>query len=178
MAYKSNISRDNYSRHPFVPLSLAHFFTNTTTKMADLGKRKRRDSDELTTERIMRTPGLQSQPESQQSDATLNFEPSDADEILRSVLDTLPPVHQWSGATIKSLRSAVSEKDPKAEWQDESEWTRRVINAILASNEGWNWQRLKTCSNADYFSLPIYVSHKFNSCTVPCHCPDSGFHIK
>ena len=111
----------------------------------------------------MAGPGLPSQ--SQISNLTLQpagegVKSSEADEYFKSVLASLPPLQQWLGVTIESLRLAVREKFPQAEWHEESEWTRRLINAILALHEGWNWQRLKTCSNADYFSLPTHVSHK------------------
>jgi len=154
---------NKYSGHSFVLSPLAYLFQDTTTKMADLGKRKGHDSRNPRKKRKL-TLGSQSQSESQQSDLTLkpageDFKLSEADEIFNSILATLPPVHQWSSAAIKSLRSAVNENYPKAKWQEESEWTRRVLNTILASNEGWNWQRLKICSNEDYFSLPTHVSH-------------------
>jgi hypothetical protein len=126
-------------------------------------KRKADESDDAELEARAKKAGPHTE-ESQSSDSTLksegeDVETSDADSIFESVLATLPPLELWSSATIEELRSAISEKDPKAEWQEESEWTRRVINAILAPNQGSNWQRLKTCSNADYFSLPIHVSH-------------------
>ncbi|KAM0806657.1 hypothetical protein AB5N19_06994 [Seiridium cardinale] len=90
-------------------------------------------------------------------------EESRAAEDLRSVLATLPPVQQWSSATIESLESAVNSRDDAAEWLEESAWTRRVVNIILASEEGWDWQRLKTCPNADYFSLPTHTISLLNA---------------
>lgn len=101
----------------------------------------------------MAEPGFP--PESQLSNLTLA---SGVDESFKHDLTALPPVQQWSDATIESIRSIVSAKYPGSEWQEESEWTRRLINVILASREGWNWQRLKTCSNTEYFSLPPHVS--------------------
>jgi len=131
--------------------------------MDDSGKRKADENDDAEFEGRAKKP--RPLEESQSSDSTLksegeDVETSDADSIFESVLATLPPFEQWSSATIEELRSAVNGKDPKAEWQEESEWTRRVVDAILASNEGWDWQRLKTCLNVDYFSLPIHVSDK------------------
>ena len=129
--------------------------------MADSEKRKLDETEDAEPE----TQAKKARPleESQSSDSTLKseggeVEQSDSDAIFESVLATLPPPEQWSSATIEELRSAVKEKDPHAEWEEDSEWTRRAINAILASNEGWDWQRLKICSNADYFSLPLHVS--------------------
>ena len=101
----------------------------------------------------MAEPGFP--PGSQLSSLTLA---SGVDESFKHDLAALPPVQQWSDATIESIRSIVSAKYPGSEWQEESEWTRRLINVILASHEGWNWQRLKTCSNTEYFSLPTHVS--------------------
>ena len=103
----------------------------------------------------MAEPGFP--PESQLSNLTLA---SGVDETFKHNLAALPPVEQWSEATIESIRSTVSAKYPASEWQEESEWTQRLINVILTSHEGWNWQRLKTCSNTDYFSLPSHVSSK------------------
>jgi hypothetical protein len=101
----------------------------------------------------MAEPGFP--PESQLSNLTLA---SGVDESFKHDLTALLPVQQWSDATIESIRSIVSAKYPGSEWQEESEWIRRLINVILASREGWNWQRLKTCSNTEYFSLPPHVS--------------------
>ena len=131
--------------------------------MADSGDRKRK-LQESNLEIESRTAKRGTLSGSQQSDSTLkpageDVESSETDEIFKSVLATLPPIQQWSSATIESLRFAVNEKYPKSEWQEESEWTRKAINAILESNEGWDWQRLKICLNADYFSLPTHVSH-------------------
>lgn len=81
-------------------------------------------------------------------------------ENLRSVLATHPPIQQWSRATVEGLKSAVNSQHAEAEWHEESIWTRNLINAVLALNEGWNWQRLRTCSNTDYFSLPTHASHQ------------------
>jgi len=160
--------------------------------MAESGKRKAPEPDASELEARTKKPGLL--PESQPSDSTLksageDVEPSEADGTFKSALATLPPFQQWSSETIERLMSAVNEKYPEAEWQEESEWTRRLINAVLASNESWNWQRLKTCSNADYFSLPIHVSHKhiiirllqcynIDSISISYHCSHSGFHTQ
>lgn len=131
--------------------------------MADSGDRKRKlpESNSDIEERTAKRGTL---PDSQQPDSLLDpagedVESSENSEIFESVLATLPSIQLWTSETIKSLRSAVKEKSPKSEWQEESEWTRRAINAILKSNEGWNWQRLKTCSDEGYFSLPTNVSH-------------------
>jgi len=82
----------------------------------------------------------------------------EADQILQLILTTLPPIEQWSSATVESLRSAICENTSEAVFQNESEWTRRLINVILRPNEGWTSQKLKTCSNAEYFSLSTHVS--------------------
>ena len=153
---------------------LAHRFPATTITMDDSEKRKLDDvsDDEGLEARAKKPRPLE---ESQSSESTLksdgeDVESGDPDSIFESILATLPPLDQWSSATIEELRGAVNGRDPKAEWQEESEWTRRVINAILSSNEGWDWQRLKTCLNADYFSLPIQVSaHRLNSVLLHCH---------
>ena len=146
------------SLHIFLNLS-----RNTISRMADSGDRKRK-LQEPNSEVKERPAKRGTLPESQQSESMLKpggdvFEPCENNEIFKSVLATLPPIQQWSSDTIESLRFAVKEKSSKSEWQGESEWTRRAIDAILESNEGWNWQRLKTCSNEDYFSLPTYVSY-------------------
>ncbi|KAN0108028.1 hypothetical protein V8E51_007770 [Hyaloscypha variabilis] len=169
------------------PLHLAHRSQYTTIKMDHSRKRKADESDDAELEARAKKAGPHAE-ESQSSDSTLksegeDVETSDADSIFESVLATLPPLEQWSSATIEELRSAISEKDPKAEWQEESEWTRRVINAILAPNQGSNWQRLKTCSNADYFSLPIHTITLLNALlhancldAVKARCKLHGFH--
>ncbi|KAK9419983.1 hypothetical protein SUNI508_06989 [Seiridium unicorne] len=90
-------------------------------------------------------------------------EESRAAENLRSVLGTLPPVQQWSSATIQSLKSPVNSRDDRTEWLEEPAWTRRVVNIILASEEGWDWRRLKICPNADYFSLPTHTISLLNA---------------
>lgn len=106
----------------------------------------------------MAEPGFP--PGSQLSSLTLA---SGVDESFKHDLAVLPPVQQWSDATIESIRSIVSAKYPGSEWQEESEWTRRLINVILASHEGWNWQRLKTSSNTEYFSLPTHTIALLNA---------------
>jgi hypothetical protein len=66
----------------------------------------------------MAEPGFP--PESQLSNLTLA---SGVNESFKDDLATLPPVQQWSDATIESVRSIVSAKYPGSEWQEESEWT-------------------------------------------------------
>jgi hypothetical protein len=110
-------------------------------------------------------------PELQQSDATTSAtltsedSSSEGDEgELASILATFPPVEEWSDATIESLKEAVNARDPEAEWEDEgqvqSDETVEVIDAILAPHEGWDRERLRSCSNAEYFSLPTHVSRR------------------
>ena len=133
--------------------------------MADSGKSTQKESSESWVEAGIAKPAPLS--ESQQPDSTLESagedESSRDDEIFKSVLAMLPPVQQWCRATIETLIFDVNGRHPTAEWEGESEWTRRLINAILASKKGWDWHRLKTCSNTDYFSLSTHVSHKINS---------------
>ncbi|KAI1376596.1 hypothetical protein F4677DRAFT_419024 [Hypoxylon crocopeplum] len=126
--------------------------------MADLGERKREELSNLETE--AGRAQSESVSESQQFDSTLR---SGEAEVLRSILATLPPTQQWSSATIENLKSTVRDRHSGAEWHEQSDLTRGVINAILASNEGWNWQRLKTCSNGDYFSLPTQTIKILNA---------------
>ncbi|CAM1500374.1 Fc.00g095360.m01.CDS01 [Cosmosporella sp. VM-42] len=76
---------------------------------------------------------------------------------FQSIINALAPIQSWSSSTVSSLKAAVNGKYPEAAWHEESEWTERAINAILSINQGWNWQRLKRCSNAEYFSLPIHT---------------------
>ncbi|RDW62454.1 hypothetical protein BP6252_11887 [Coleophoma cylindrospora] len=109
-------------------------------------------------------------------------ESNEATEVLKFVLDALPPIQHWSSSTIERLKAAISEKDRTAEWQEEGKWTRRVINVILARNEGWDWQRLKACSNADYFSLPTHtiallnaIFYANNHDTVNARCEAGDF---
>ena len=77
---------------------------------------------------------------------------------FQSIIDALPPIQSWSNSTVSSLKAAVNDKYPEAVWHEESEWTERAIDAILSTNQGWNWKKLKRCSNAEYFSLPTHVS--------------------
>ncbi|KAK7431840.1 hypothetical protein QQZ08_001458 [Neonectria magnoliae] len=90
---------------------------------------------------------------------------------FQSIVDALAPIQSWSSSTVSALKAAVNDKYPEAVWHDESKWTKRAINAILSTNQGWNWLRLKRCSNAEYFSLPIrtiallndlFYSHAFD----------------
>ncbi|KPM46326.1 hypothetical protein AK830_g29 [Neonectria ditissima] len=54
---------------------------------------------------------------------------------FQSFIDTLPPVQSWSSSTISSLKAAVNNKYPEAPWNEESEWTRKTIDAILSTNQ-------------------------------------------
>ncbi|KAF7521070.1 hypothetical protein G7054_g12565 [Neopestalotiopsis clavispora] len=82
---------------------------------------------------------------------------SAVEEDFRSALAILPPVQQWSSATIETLKSSIHSRHADVQWREDSLWTRRLIDAILAPEEGWNWQRLKTCSTAQYFSRPLHT---------------------
>lgn len=138
--------------------------------MENSGKRKLDESNysEIREEKVAKQRTLGEKAQSSLSESS-KLKPKEedvgsdeAEKIIKYILVTLPPIHQWSSATIRKLKFAVNQKCPKAKWQDESAWTRRVIDAILESNEGWNWQRLKTCSNDDFFSLPTYVSQIYS----------------
>lgn len=95
------------------------------------------------------------QPKRQQSDGQ---DESDIADIFSSALAAFPAVQRWSSETIEGLKSAINARHAGAEWHEESVWTHMLINTILSSEDGWNWQRLKTCSNATYFTLPTHVS--------------------
>ncbi|KAK7425102.1 hypothetical protein QQX98_000016 [Neonectria punicea] len=76
---------------------------------------------------------------------------------FQSIVDALPPIQSWSSSTISSLKATVNDKFPEADWDADSKWTKRAINAILSTNQGWTWLRLKRCSNAEYFSLSTHT---------------------
>lgn len=94
------------------------------------------------------------QPKRQQSDGQ---DESDIADIFSSALAAFPAVQRWSSETIEGLKSAINARHAGAEWHEESVWTHMLINTILSSEDGWNWQRLKTCSNATYFTLPTHT---------------------
>ncbi|KAK6189221.1 Nucleolar protein 9 [Pestalotiopsis sp. IQ-011] len=100
----------------------------------------------------MAGPGQQ--PERQQSHGQYE---SEIAAIFSSALAAFPVVQQWSSETIEGLKSVINARHAGAEWHEESAWTHMLINTILSSEDGWDWQRLKTCSNATYFTLPTHT---------------------
>ncbi|KAI0192130.1 hypothetical protein F4808DRAFT_443265 [Astrocystis sublimbata] len=86
-----------------------------------------------------------------------------ADEDFQSALAALPPVQEWTLESIQSLKSAIETIYPEVWWVGKSDWTRRLIDAILAPHEGWNRKRLRYCSNAEYFSLPLHTIFLLNA---------------
>lgn len=100
---------------------------------------------------------LDQQPERQQSHGQDEYQIA---AIFSSALAAFPAVQQWSSETIEGLKSVINAKHAGAEWHEESVWTHMLINAILSSENGWDLQRLKTCSGATYFTLPTQVRFK------------------
>ncbi|KAI0965121.1 hypothetical protein F4678DRAFT_453908 [Xylaria arbuscula] len=107
---------------------------------------------------------------------SVEMDQSRANELVKSALASFPPVSQWSRATIHDIKSTIRSDPAEAaaiEWSEGSPCTRALVNAIVGGvDDNWDWQRLKTCSNAEYISLPIhtisllndvYYSHAFEA---------------
>jgi hypothetical protein len=149
---------------------------NQTALLSDDRKRKRDDSDEAEPEESRGNPAEASPSEHAEEDSEQESEysdqssesdstpiPTEASKTadFNSIVASLPPLAEWTSATIESLKSAVQEKHQYAKWArggGESHWTTKIINAILSPHEGWDRERLRTCSNEEYFALGAHVS--------------------